>query len=804
MIKNDFCKIFGFEEFDKFLGFLKEKNCFNFCRKKILNEICVHCDECSLNEKAIFCLNCFKLSNEKHFFHNKILKFVENGICDCGNFEKIEKKFFCFEHLNEKNNFFLNENKIKNLNDFFCDLIKKIVVFINENNFDFVNEILMFLNEICLNFEILNLISENFIEKIDVKTNLIKNEKILNLNENEIVLINKNKNENLKIPFLFYLIYNSNNKIKENLNDLILNLINNKNFKKNFDIFYLNNLNFFEIENYSISNSSKKIIINNENFLINLFNNLFDLGKNCDCLNNNDLIYYEKYLNKFYSNLKDLINKDFIEKISNIDSIYLNFINLLFIFYNNKKYENNTNNKLFNFNHIFEKICENLLNIFGILINILNYYNKDLIEKIIETFKKNILLIENKKNSYNIILIRAFSLFLNEFCLNFSINNCTDLFNSLKYFYELLNDNNNKINEIIIKILFNFFGFFNSISLKFFGDFSKEKNLFDFYLKYYEYYYFIDISLIKYLLSLEINKNFFTIESIIILSQIENSHIEFLEFINNNNLNKNNKNFSLNAKLLNNFLKIIRSNSTFFNTFLLNGIHLIKKKINVKIFDYFIKNEENFIINLLKEQMIENCEINNNKLNENILEKIFNNLNLDKKIYFDKKLSFLFENFSLKNVFISHIDLDYISNPLLIYNLIKFFNKQKLSILNTFFFPSPLIQFQLDLKCYFNFYFNEKNFKFFENFGINVINDDFVGNLFLNTIFKFIIVFMKFNKFLLKNDKNNFNLQISNYENNVIKKYKNYFKNNFEKIDKKFIKLCEYFNNQIEEYFINN
>ena len=132
MIKNDFCKIFGFEEFDKFLGFLKEKNCFNFCRKKIFNEICVHCDECSLNEKAIFCLNCFKLSNEKHFFHNKNLKFVENGICDCGNFEKIEKKFFCFEHLNEKNNFFLNENKIKNLNDFFCDLIKKIVVFINE------------------------------------------------------------------------------------------------------------------------------------------------------------------------------------------------------------------------------------------------------------------------------------------------------------------------------------------------------------------------------------------------------------------------------------------------------------------------------------------------------------------------------------------------------------------------------------------------------------------------------------------------------------------------------------------------
>ena len=766
-----------------------------FCGKKIVNEICVNC-ECFLNEKNVFCLKCFKNCNEKHFFHKKNLKFIKNGICDCG------KKFFCFEH-EKKNSKNLNENLSEKLNVFFNDLIEKIVNLINEKKFDFLNEILLFLNKICVNFEILNLISEKFIEKINVEINLINKEKILILNENEIFFINKNEiNEKIKIPFLFFLIYNNNNKIKENLNDLIINLINNKNFKKFFDIFYLNylNENFFEIENYSISNSSKKIIIKNEKFLFDLFNNLFNFGINCNCLNNNDLINYENYLNKFYENFKDLINNDFIEKISNFESIYLNFINLLFVFYN-KKYEINTNNKLFNFNNIFEKICENLLNIFGILINILNYYNIELIKKIIEEFKKNILLIENfNKNSYNIILIRAFSLFLNEFCLNFSINNCTDLFNSLKYFYELLNDKNNKINEILIKILFNFFGFFNSISLKFFGDFSKEKFLFDFYLNYYENYYFIDISLVKYLLSLEINKNFFTIESIIILSQIENSHIEILDLINNKKLNKNNKNFALNAKILNNFLKIIRSNSNFFRTFLLNGIILIKKKLNMKIFNFFIKNEEKFIENILKEELIENCEINNNKLNENILEKILNNLNLNRK-FFDEKLSFLFENYSLKNVFFNQIDLDYVSNSLLIFNLIKFFNLQKISILNTFFFPSPLIQFQLDLNCYFNFYFNEKNQKFFENFEI--FFDDFVGNLFLNTNFKFIIVFMKFNKFLFKNE-NNFNLQILNYENNVIKKYQNYFKNNFDKINKKFINLCEYFNKQIEDYFINN
>ena len=784
------------DEIKKFKEIFENLNENNFfCGKKIVNEICVNC-ECFLNEKNVFCLSCFKNCNEKHFFHKKNLKFIKNGICDCG------KKFFCFEH-EKKNSKNLNENLSEKLNVFFNDLIEKIVNLINEKKFDFLNEILLFLNKICVNFEILNLISEKFIEKINVEINLINKEKILILNENEIFFINKNEiNEKIKIPFLFFLIYNNNNKIKENLNDLIINLINNKNFKKFFDIFYLNylNENFFEIENYSISNSSKKIIIKNEKFLFDLFNNLFNFGINCNCLNNNDLINYENYLNKFYENFKDLINNDFIEKISNFESIYLNFINLLFVFYN-KKYEINTNNKLFNFNNIFEKICENLLNIFGILINILNYYNIELIKKIIEEFKKNILLIENfNKNSYNIILIRAFSLFLNEFCLNFSINNCTDLFNSLKYFYELLNDKNNKINEILIKILFNFFGFFNSISLKFFGDFSKEKFLFDFYLNYYENYYFIDISLVKYLLSLEINKNFFTIESIIILSQIENSHIEILDLINNKKLNKNNKNFALNAKILNNFLKIIRSNSNFFRTFLLNGIILIKKKLNMKIFNFFIEKEEKFIENILKEELIENCEINNNKLNENILEKILNNLNLNRK-FFDEKLSFLFENYSLKNVFFNQIDLDYVSNSLLIFNLIKFFNLQKISILNTFFFPSPLIQFQLDLNCYFNFYFNEKNQKFFENFEI--FFDDFVGNLFLNTNFKFIIVFMKFNKFLFKN-KNNFNLQILNYENNVIKKYQNYFKNNFDKINKKFINLCEYFNKQIEDYFINN
>ena len=782
------------KKFREIFDFNENENNF-FCGKKIVNEICVNC-ECFLNEKNVFCLKCFKNCNEKHFFHKKNLKFIKNGICDCG------KKFFCFEH-EKKNSKNLNENLSEKLNVFFNDLIEKIVNLINEKKFDFLNEILLFLNKICVNFEILNLISEKFIEKINIKINLINKEKILILNENEIFFINKNEiNEKIKIPFLFFLIYNNNNKIKENLNDLIINLINNKNFKKFFDIFYLNylNENFFEIENYSISNSSKKIIIKNEKFLFDLFNNLFNFGINCDCLNNNDLINYENYLNKFYENFKDLINNDFIEKLSNFESIYLNFINLLFVFYN-KKYEINTNNKLFNFNNIFEKICENLLNIFGILINILNYYNIELIKKIIKEFKKNILLIENfNKNSYNIILIRAFSLFLNEFCLNFSINNCTDLFNSLKYFYELLNDKNNKINEILIKILFNFFGFFNSISLKFFGDFSKEKFLFDFYLNYYENYYFIDISLVKYLLSLEINKNFFTIESIIILSQIENSHIEILDLINNKKLNKNNKNFALNAKILNNFLKIIRSNSNFFRTFLLNGIILIKKKLNMKIFNFFIENEEKFIENILKEELIENCEINNNKLNENILEKILNNLNLNRK-FFDEKLSFLFENYSLKNVFFNQIDLDYVSNSLLIFNLIKFFNLQKISILNTFFFPSPLIQFQLDLNCYFNFYFNEKNEIFFENFEI--FFDDFVGNLFLNTNFKFIIVFMKFNKFLLKN-KNNFILQILNYENNVIKKYQNYFKNNFDKINKKFINLCEYFNKQIEDYFINN
>ena len=66
-----------------------------FCGKKIVNEICVNC-ECFLNEKNVFCLSCFKNCNEKHFFHKKNLKFIKNGICDCG------KKFFCFEHEKKK------------------------------------------------------------------------------------------------------------------------------------------------------------------------------------------------------------------------------------------------------------------------------------------------------------------------------------------------------------------------------------------------------------------------------------------------------------------------------------------------------------------------------------------------------------------------------------------------------------------------------------------------------------------------------------------------------------------------------
>jgi phage regulator Rha-like protein len=70
-IKKFFCEIFG--DFDVFLNENKE----NFCRKKIVNEICVNC-ECFLNEKKFFCLKCFRNSNEKHFFHKKAPFYYQN------------------------------------------------------------------------------------------------------------------------------------------------------------------------------------------------------------------------------------------------------------------------------------------------------------------------------------------------------------------------------------------------------------------------------------------------------------------------------------------------------------------------------------------------------------------------------------------------------------------------------------------------------------------------------------------------------------------------------------------------------
>ena len=242
-------------------------------------------------------------------------------------------------------------------------------------------------------------------------------------------------------------------------------------------------------------------------------------------------------INRFSSNLK------FFEYIIYIISLFNN----LNIFENksNEFQMNDYNNNLLDCESYCLKIIillsliidcykeENIKFIFELLFKKLNYFKK---------YKENL---KVKIFSPFIILIRAYTIFLNRFCFYYSIENNSNLFDSFQY-YQNLFPKYKELNEFLFNELINEFRFFflsqNHSSFNNLGDGM------EYYLKYYfnsSISILCDITLMKYLLSLSEMKDKFNILKISNYSKIDIMMDFFLNELMNDDLKeKNNELFN--------------------------------------------------------------------------------------------------------------------------------------------------------------------------------------------------------------------------------------------------------------------
>lgn len=277
--------------------------------------------------------------------------------------------------------------------------------------------------ELLLNNDKYNIIK--ILNNLDnnIKYNLIYN----------IMIYIINKYRNYKIIIYFDGLY-SNIKLKE---DNKINLLNIDYLTPYCDfVIFLENkfikLNY-KINSYNIIALSNKI---NNDIMINIYNKYLEYNnneyelENFNVLKENNFMYYliNRYFNKRHKIDQNKIKKMFL----NCESIYIDYLSILIINYNNKLEEYNDINKL----------IENI----KILSNeqIIDYYN-DKIENILNILNKDYNnYLEYKRYEYN----------------EYLLNNRYSLINIIKYIYILKNyiidkyNNNYKslINLIIYKL----------------------------------------------------------------------------------------------------------------------------------------------------------------------------------------------------------------------------------------------------------------------------------------------------------------------------------------------------------------
>ena len=849
-----FSQIFSYDIPDNsFFKYLKtqEKESNQICAKKLSNVGGWECKNCGKDSTCIICIECYENSKEKHIGHQLKYKNNVSGCCDCGDPDAWNEKSFCSKHSGIFNNdndidqyikSCFDDNTINNIQNVITEIVTSFNSYIldyENNNYllhDFnvvFNFFLNFIHDICNNnLAILHIVSKIFLMNFPEKTKHF----CFNYCKNENNLIEQNALHDCCCPFISNLLSVWNSQIK---NDRILFL-----FLKDYKLKTQIGLIFFAkydkiIGNHSeildgffiqvISDEVSIIISKNLNLLTKAFENIYTLFIKAYKKQNLDVCY--KILIKIYSDIHYLIKPCSYKEIGKNINIYKTIIDIAWIIHNSNYFQiseffirEGFNSKLLNVEII-------LIKLFDLLINIFDSDNIENVTTLLNYFAVKITnpiqILNKDEYSFHITLYRFLSIFLNKFCFIYSMNHHTNLLYSINYAMNLMKDQKIVI-ERIIKDLFKFFGFINSIQFNFWVYYGQRMNYYIHYYYDFNYnYYLYDITLFKYIFSLKDNSSYLSIDKILELCSVNDSHEDFNKYIYNNKDLSNEQLYwcyedkfykytRLNSEILNFITKILRDNTSMIILFTDPFQNLAKNKILDEDVEYIYNFEKENILDLKKEILIHLTLSSSNLITYNQLIKGFKKFfiqdidelsNIINELTDQKKSQAQEIKFSIKNKYLNNFDLNYIFNPFESSKAEKYimdFKKNEINIVNTYFYKNISIQKELNLNCYYNFYFTENNLEFIIRFYKALIQEkqfNFLKSFFSVSFAKFILILLHliqndFNESLLRNEEKYKN--ICDYLKSESSKLIEIFENIKDDTEKK---SCEYLKIKISNIF---
>ena len=831
---DEIAKSFGYEYNDEFFSYLKSisKENKQVCNRHVAKgEGGWKCTDCELDTLMLICNDCFTKSKDVHKGHRIMFNPNSSGYCDCGDPNVLVKEGFCPDHKGPIDNqkdlmkFIkesIDENILNKINllleDIFLLLMEKINILSNmqsdekekeeekkeeenEKNKEkeiIKNELFSMLEEFisfCSNLYKNNLglfyfVTLKFTENYPFETNhkCFKYEE----EENSITIIKENPSEKHKCicPFFQLLIYklieNKSDFNKDTFFTLFIQNYKNKlitsiSFLHSFVYLHDNdNLSIFRRMGYQLLSDQLSILVHSEKnqyFLENLFNEIYDKYKLY--LDTNKKEEAEELIYNLYKIV------EYLPKISLIDKYYSDIIlkdsiiDIICLLNNKNVFESNLKfNEFQREGYLSDLLNCEIYSIFTLLLisNVVDYNN---LENVKHIFNKIILKIKeykaykeklaSKTFTPHIICIKCYSIFLNRFCFNYSITNNCDLMDSFNYFQSIIPESK-EINSFLFKEMINFFGFFIAQRYSFFSYYGEGMKLF--YSNYFStrVFIYVDITLMKYLLTTpEIRKDF-NFDTILSYSNIDSCNDFFIN-LKSEDLSQINEDLSekinveqRNLKYINSVFEflflIVRENFSLFNL----GFKYsdsFRMKYEDKIFaDLLIKEKDN-IEKIFKNQLAHFILGNKNLITRERCIKLINSFSqkLDLKIadQFLKdnceqiSMSNQLKQFSLKKSFFSFCDIDYIISSTERTNAIKYmveFQSKNINLLNTYICNSLSIQEKLNKEVYDTF-FNKNNIETIINFyKILTSNNNYplLTDIFFYNFSKILCVYLKLYK----------------------------------------------------------
>jgi hypothetical protein len=298
-----------------------------------------------------------------------------------------------------------------------------------------------------------------------------------------------------------------------------------------FKTFYINNSTIFDISYEILIAKNMENAIKDNNYIIDILDLFIEEAKKCKI--NGKYHILEQIIDQFTSNIQYLVKKNTLFYFKENVNFYFKLIDFLNEIENLNTFKIVSNLTKDGYNHYVFNIENNTLLLVNYLFSLLNYDKKEVIDKINNYFLDKINKLEDLKEdefTYNISLIRGYSIFLNRYCFNLCKNDKkVDLFFSINSIF----NKNFKIIEKIFKILLKNISFILSIEFNFWVYYGQEM----FYIRS-DYFtkkilYLTDAVLLKYIFSLQL-KNYFNLDKILEIIQINNSHLDFNEKLFNN------------------------------------------------------------------------------------------------------------------------------------------------------------------------------------------------------------------------------------------------------------------------------